>query len=115
MRFKNLQTLHFPGSHDHSNLCEALASSTKDWCIDIKKQVVVFTTDSGSNVVKALVEMNILRLPCVGHTLNLAVQKALQVRQAVTAIGRCRKLVAHFHRSRIDNEELQKKNKTAFK
>ena len=57
---------------------------------------------------KALDEMSLLRLPCVGHTLNLAVQKALQVRSVVTAVSRCRKLVAHFHRSCIDAEELEK-------
>lgn len=88
---------------------EAISSATQEWCINIPNQVVAFTTDSGSNVVKALNGMSVLRLPCAGHTLNLAVQKALKVHEVVTAIGRCRKLVAHFHRSRIDQEELQKK------
>ena len=107
--YKNLQTHHFPGSHDFRNICAALSSSAMDWCIDIDKQVVAFTTDSGSNIVKALDDMHILRLACAGHTLNLAVQKALKVSQVVSAIGRCRKLVAHFHRSRLGNEELIKK------
>ena len=109
MCYKNLQTHHFPGSHDHTNISEALSSSAVEWCIDLHKQVVAFTTDSGSNIVKALEEMGILRLPCAGHTLNLAVQKGMKVQRVVTAIGRCRKLVAHFHRSRVDSEDLQKK------
>ena len=109
MRFKNLQTRHFPGIHDYSHIMEVISAAAKEWCINIQKQVVAFTTDSGSNVVKALDEMNVLRLACAGHTLNLAVQKALKVHQVVTAIGRCRKLVAHFHKSRIDQEELEKK------
>lgn len=109
MCYKNLQTRHFPGTHDFSSISEALSSAATEWCINMEKQVVAFTTDSGSNIVKALDEMNILRLACAGHTLNLAVQKALQVRQVVTAIGRCKKIVAHFHRSRLDNEELNKK------
>lgn len=109
MSFKNLQTRHFPGSHNHDTIQDTIVSAAADWCIDLRKQVVAFTTDSGSNIVKALEEMSMLRLPCIGHTLNLAVQKGIQVRQVVTAVGRCRKLVAHFHRSRIDSEELEKK------
>ena len=104
MCYQNLQTCQFPGIHNFSHIVEPAAA--KEWC---NKQVVAFTTDSGSNIVKALEEMNVLRLSCVGHTLNLAIQKALKVHQVVTAIGRCQKLVAHFHRSHIDHEELQKK------
>ena len=42
-------------------------------------------------------------------TLNLAVQKEICVQQIASTIGHCRKLVIHFHRSRVDTEELQKK------
>ena len=66
-----------------------------------------FTTDSGSNIVKALEEdMNVLRLACAGHTLNLAVQKALQISQVSTLLARCRKLVSHFHKSCADSDEF---------
>ena len=107
--YKNLQTQHFPGTHDHTHISEALFTAASEWCINMSQQVVTFTTDSGSNIVKALSEMDLLRLPCAGHTLNLAVQKGLRVQQIASAIGRCRKLVAHFHKSRVDGEELQKK------
>ena len=109
MCYKHLQTHHFPGSHDYTNVSEALSSSAVEWCIDLHKQVVAFTTDSGSNIVKAVKEMGILHLPCAGHTLNLAVQKGMKVQRVVTAIGRCRKIVAHFHRSHVDSEDLQQK------
>ena len=109
MCYHNLQTRHFPGAHNFSHLTEALLSATEEWSINTNKQVVAFTTDSGSNIVKALDEMNLLRLACAGHTLNLAVQKALQVRQVAKPIDRCRKLVTHFHKSRVDKEELRKK------
>lgn len=75
LHFKNLQTRHFPGTHDYNHIEEAISTAAQEWCVNIPKQVVAFTTDSGSNVVKALGEMGILRLPCAGHTLNLAVQK----------------------------------------
>ena len=69
---------------------------------------MAFTTDSGSNIVKALKDMDVLRLACAGHTLNLAVQKALQIPQVATPLARCRKLVSHFHKSRVDNDEFKK-------
>ena len=113
MCYHNLQTHHFPGTHDHIAISQALISAANDWCIDFDKQLVAFTTDSGSNVVKALENMNVLRLACAGHTLNLSVQKALQVPQVSTPLARCRKLVAHFHKSRVDADEF-KRNQSLF-
>ena len=117
-RFQNvlpqfLQTHHFPGTHDHIAISQALISAANDWCIDFDKQLVAFTTESGSNVVKALENMNVLRLACAGHTLNLAVQKALQVPQVFTPLARCRKLVTHFHKSRVNADEF-KRNQSLF-
>ena len=77
-RYHNLQT------HNHNAISQALISAANDWCISFDEQLVAFTTDSGSNVVKALENMNVLRLACTGHTLNLAVQKALQMPQVST-------------------------------
>ena len=113
MCFHNLQTHHFPGTHDHATISQALTTAANDWCINFDKQLVAFTTDSGSNVVKALDSMNVLRLACAGHTLNLAVQKALQIPQVSTPLARCRKLVSHFHKSRVDSDEF-KKNQLMF-
>ena len=57
--------------------------------------------------------MNIPQLACVGHTLNLAVQKALaEVPRVAGAVARCRKIVEHFNKSRVHAEELQKKTRT---
>ncbi|XP_011408114.1 PREDICTED: zinc finger BED domain-containing protein 1-like [Amphimedon queenslandica] len=73
MHFQNLQTGHFPRTHESSHIAEALLSAAKEWCINIPKQIVTFTTDSGFNIVKDLDDMTIPRLSCAGHTLNLAV------------------------------------------
>jgi len=108
MCYHNLQTHHFLGTHDHVTISQALISAANDWCIDFDKQLVAFTTESGSNVVKALEDMEVLRLACAGHTLNLAVQKALQIPQVSTPLARCRKLFSHFHKSRIDSDELKR-------
>ena len=108
MSYRNLNTKHFPGTHDHTHICEAISSVAQDWCINIKRQVVAFTTDNGSNIVKSLKEMSILHVPCAGHTLNLAVQKAVEVQQVSGPVGRCRLIVAHFSKSRVDSDELKK-------
>ena len=50
MSYRNLNTKHFPGTHDHTHICEAISSVAQDWCINIKRQVVAFTTDNGSNL-----------------------------------------------------------------
>ena len=60
MCFHNLQTHHFPGTHDYATISQALTAAASDWCINFEKQLVAFTTDSGSNIVKALESMNVL-------------------------------------------------------
>ena len=50
-------------------------------------------------------------IPCAGHTLNLVVQHALSIPGLATTLGRSRKIVEHFHHSRLNNEELKSKQK----
>lgn len=59
------------GEHTAANLGKVLDSILKEW--KICNKVVGTTTDNGSNIVKAMSEMGFLNMPCVGHTLNLAV------------------------------------------
>ena len=109
MMHRNLETRHLPGVHDHSHLASALRDSTSEWCIDLD-HVSAFTTDNGSNIVKTVKEdLEVIHLPCAGHTLNLAVQSALKVPAISTALSRCKKVITHFNQSRIDREELHLK------
>ena len=92
MHHRNLFTRHLPGVHDHVNIAEALRASTMEWGIDLQDQVMGFTTDNGSNIVKTIKDdLQKLRIPCVGHILNLAVQAALKVPRLSRILGRCRK------------------------
>ena len=50
--FHNLQTHHFTGTHDHATILQSLTAAANDWYNNFNKQLVVFTTDSESNVVK---------------------------------------------------------------
>ena len=47
-----------------------------------------------------------------GHTLNLVVQHALSVPGLSATLGRCRKIVEHFHCLWLDIEELKSKQKS---
>ena len=53
--YYNLECKHFLGAHDYTNIMEIIVSLASDWGIDIKQKVTSFTTDSGSNIVKAKV------------------------------------------------------------
>ena len=108
MYHSNLLTHHLPaGVHDHVHIAEALRSATVEWKLDLQHQVVAFTTDNGSNIVKAIdSDLQKPCIPCAGHTLNLAVQAALQVPQISRILAQCQKTVQHFNKSRVDWEEL---------
>ena len=110
MKHSSLQCHHMPGTHDHSHLSGAISDSLCEWCIDADKDVTAFTTDNGSNVVKAVEEdLDKIRLPCAMHTLNLSVQKAFEVQAVQKAISRSKKVVEHFSKSRPHREELENK------
>ena len=106
MKHNSLQCHCIPSSHDHVHVLVsgAIRDSLSGWCIDLDQDVSAFTTDNGSNVVKAVEEdLHKIRLPCAGHTLNLSVQKAFDVPAVERAVGRAKKLVAHLNKSRLDS------------
>ena len=47
----------------------------KEW--EICETAIGTSTDNGSNIVKAVREMDLFSVPCVGHTLNLAAKKVI--------------------------------------
>ena len=110
LEHKTLQCLPLPGHHDHTSISSAITHCTGNWLIDIAKNVTAFTTDNGSNIVKAVEEdLKCIRIPCAGHTLNLSVSAGLQVNAISKLIARSKKVVTHFNHSRIDREQLAQK------
>ena len=88
MEHKTLHCLHLPGIHDHTAIADVLKDCAEGYHIDLSRNVTAFTTDNGSNVVKAIEEdLNCLRIPCAGHTLNLSVSAGLEVDAIKAAIG----------------------------
>ena len=100
MKHHNLQGFSFPGSHSAVNIAKSLEQLATNWKIDLDTQVTAFNTDNARNVTNAITENLMLTLiRCAGHTLNLVVQHALSIPRLATTLGRCRKIVKHFHRS----------------
>ena len=54
MLHRNLATNHLPGCHDHKAIADVLCESAEQWGINLDANVSAFTTDNGSNIVKAL-------------------------------------------------------------
>lgn len=83
-----VKTLEVPQGHCAESLRQALSSMFQDWNI--------IGTYNGQNIVNAVRLLGIQHFPCVVHTLQLGIIKALGVSKAHTTIARCKKLVEHF-------------------
>ena len=63
------------------------------------KKLVAATTDNASHMIAAFNLLDLLRLSCFGHNLDLAINKSLDCAQVRRALARCHSLVELFHRS----------------
>ena len=74
--------------------------------------MVAVTTDNAQNVRNVIIDCLLLpAIPCPDHSLNLAVQDSLGVQEVQIALARAKKIVTHFHKSRLDSETLKNKQK----
>lgn len=58
----------------------------RNWELPLEKLVAV-TTDNGSNMVAAATAANMRRVPCFGHVLHNAINKALEDDRVFRAKG----------------------------
>ena len=107
-----LQTREVDESHNAENLAKELSSGIKEWGLDDKVKVYGCTTDNAGYITNAIVDhLHLVHLSCVGHTLQLGIEKGLEVHQVACMLGRCKKLVEHFHKSTQATYALRKKQK----
>ena len=112
MCHRNLVTRNFSERHTAVNIAEILKECTEEWKIDIQKKVAAVTMDNAQNVQNSVIECLLLStIPCAGHSLNLAAQDGLAVQEVQTALAQAKKIVTHFHKSRLDSEALKYKQK----
>ncbi|XP_038673793.1 E3 SUMO-protein ligase ZBED1-like [Scyliorhinus canicula] len=93
---KCLATFEVADEYTTENLAHALVESFREW--GISKNVLGATTSSGNeNVVNACSLLNLpVHMPCFGHTINLGINRALQLPKLCTLLLKCNKLVEYF-------------------
>ena len=64
-----------------------------------KEKLVAVTSDNALNIINAIESLSWQHFGCFAHTLQLGVEKVMQVTQVSKALGHCHNLVAHFHHS----------------
>jgi len=79
-----------------------------NWSLSQDK-LVFTTTDNGSNFISAFDLLELPKLSCFEHNLDLAMNKALQVDRIQQVIRRCHALVGLFSRSWKKNQDLRQK------
>ncbi|XP_055063027.2 zinc finger BED domain-containing protein 4-like [Misgurnus anguillicaudatus] len=97
----------FSGSHTASALVMAFEEMLKTWNIS-KSKVHVIVRDNAANMCKAMKDADLPNLPCMAHTLQLAVHEWLLSQHSVTDIvATGRKIVGHFKHSPLAYSRLQ--------
>jgi len=105
-----LSTKELPSDHTASSIATVVEEMLCDWNIDAAK-VVAVVTDNAKNMVNTVNELDMFNFPCIGHTLQLGIKKALDVPKVHTALARVGRLVSHFHRSPKATYKLREKQK----
>jgi len=108
MRSHLLETKEFPEAHTGDMIAESLEQILMKWELD-PDRLVAATMDNGSNIALALRKLGWTRISCFSRTLQLAVEKALNLRSVAKAIGGCKLLVSHFNHSPRFSYVLQQK------
>ncbi|RXN15512.1 zinc finger BED domain-containing 4-like protein [Labeo rohita] len=102
-----LHAQEFVGSHTAAAISDALANMFETWNID-KSKVHVIVRDNARNMIKAMYDSGLKSIPCMAHTLQLAVNEGVLSQRSIseiTATGR--KIVGHFKHSPLAYSRLQ--------
>lgn len=95
-----------PGSHSAANLTTTFDTMLQRWNID-KTRVHVVLLDNARNMSKALDDGNLASLPCMAHTLQLAVNEGLlSQRSIIDVVATGRKIIGHFKHSALAYSRL---------
>lgn len=102
-----LHSREFVGTHTAAAISDALSTMFDTWHIE-KSNVHVIVRDNARNMLKAMEDSGLNSIPCMAHTLQLAVNEGLLSQRSIseiTAIGR--KIVGHFKHSPLAYSRLQ--------
>ena len=104
-----LQNKELPDQHTAETLAKALQNALEQWKLDPLKLSCV-TIDNAANIQKAVSQtLSWQSMGCFGHTINLCVKAGLKQPQVSTAVARCSRIIAFFHRSPRASHVLSEK------
>ncbi|KAI4901092.1 hypothetical protein NFI96_010466, partial [Prochilodus magdalenae] len=95
------------GSHTSSALSVAFENMFETWKIS-KENIHVVLRDNARNIGKAMVECGVPSLPCMAHTLQLAVNDGVFSQRSISdVIAVSRRIVGHFKHSHLAISRLR--------
>ena len=97
-----LQSSHVTERHTAANTAEELKTVAQEWDLN----VAAATTDNVRNMVGAIRLLKWRHIPCLGHTLQIAVKADLSIPAVAEVLGQARKVVIHFKHSLITSTAL---------
>ena len=97
----------FHNEHSGENICKEMDQILRSF--GLRGKEVSCTTDNAKNEIKAIKELNVPRIPCLAHTLNLCAQDALKSNQSLCDLRqRLNEIVTFTRQSHLGKEELQR-------
>ncbi|XP_076284838.1 E3 SUMO-protein ligase ZBED1-like [Lasioglossum baleicum] len=106
--------LHYlPKSHTSIYIQKTLVNLLSSWGINSMDKEIVFTTDNGRNLVKAIkLNKKWSRMPCFAHCLQLAIKCTLQKLPQYNDIRKkCRAIATYFSRSSTARQKFMETQK----
>jgi len=112
MKRTNLATRNMSERHTGKNIADRIAGVINEFEI---KEVVGVTRDNAANMNVAVRELEVPDTGCCDHTLQLAVNSALDHEDIKNTLQDSRDLVSHFNHSTLATEELRKRQESMKK
>ncbi|KAJ8333934.1 hypothetical protein SKAU_G00412530 [Synaphobranchus kaupii] len=104
-----LKTKVITTDHKAENVAACIGEILDEYSIK-REAVIAVTTDNASNYINAVEKhLGAVSVPCVAHTINLAVQKGLAMKAIETPISRLKATALHFNKSTTDSYRLENK------
>lgn len=106
LRNHTLCTIELEERHTAENIALGLEMIFFDW--NLEKQIFTMVHDNASNMINAGENLQNINehINCEAHTLQLAVNDALQLENIICVIQKARKIVGHFKHSTLATQEV---------
>jgi hypothetical protein len=91
---------------DGHSIASTIESMLVFWNIK-KESIVCVVTDNGGGMPTAIRLLSLQRVPCIAHTLNLAVNDLFSSAHLDSIFKKCIKVVSEFRESAVANHQLQ--------